>query len=277
MPRSMLTNDKVKAEINGLLEMFKEPESLETVAKSMFRRGIGIPSDNWSVLNRIIMMRRQTFDARGFHAWMKVGRKCKSGGSFCIIAPKLIQVTEKDENGDPVLDEEGKEKKKPILIGFTPIPVWPIEKTEGKEVNYKMDKAMPQFLCEKVAAKWGLKIRQGFDNPKFYAYFSPTRGEIVMATNDQQTFFHELLHSSDEKVQGKIKPGQESSQEIVAEFGAMVLMRMFGLKTGTKNAYNYISSYAENLKKDVVDAVIPLVSRIGKAINLILDENERMQ
>jgi len=31
------------------------------------------------------------------------------------------------------------------------------------------------------------------------------------------------------------------------------------------------------LKKEPVDAVIPLVSRIGKIINLILDENKKCQ
>jgi hypothetical protein len=275
MARSMLTNDKVRAEINGLLEMFKEPESLETVAKSMFRRGIDIPSDNWSILNRLIMMRHGTFDARGARAWFKIGRKVKKAGNFCILAPKMIQVVDRDSNGVAKLDANGKEKKKPILIGFFPIPTWPVENTEGKEVNYKIDKVMPEFLCEKVAKMWGITIKQGFDNPSFYAYFSPTRKEIVMATNDQQTFFHELVHSADEKVQGKVKEGQESNQEIVAEFGAAVLMRMFGLKAGTKNTFEYIDKYADNLKKETVDAVIPLVSRIGKAINLILDANEK--
>ena len=277
MARSMLTNDKVRDEINGLVEMFKEPESLETVAKSMFRRGIDIPSDNWSILNRLIMMRHNTFDARGAKAWFKIGRKVSKGGNFCIIAPNCFQVVEKDGNGEPIIDKKtGKPKKKMILTGFKPIPVWPVEKTEGKDVDYKIDKEMPKFLCEDVAKSWGLNIKQGFDNPSFYAYFSPNKKEIVMATDNQQTFFHELIHAADEKVQGELKAGQEENQEIVAEFGSAVLMRMFGLESGTKNTYEYVNKYAGNLKKDAVDAVIPLISRIGKAINLILDENEKV-
>ncbi len=278
MPRSMLTNDKVRAEIEGLLDMFKEPESLDTMAKSMFHRGIDIPSDNWSILNRLIMMRHNTMDARGAKSWFRIGRKVLKGGNFCIIAPKMIQVDETDKNGEPVIDKNtGKVKKRPILVGFRPIPVWPVEKTEGKDVDYKMDKEMPEFLCEKVAKSWDIDIKQGFDNPSFYAYFSPDRKEIVMATDNQQTFLHELIHVADEKVQGKLKPGQEASQEIVAEFGAAVLMRMFGLDAGTKNTFEYVKRYADNLGKDAVDSVIPLVSRIGKAIKLILDENERVQ
>jgi len=276
MARSMLKNDKVRAEIDGILKMFKEPEGLETVAKSMFRRNIDIPSDKWSVLNRLIMMRHGTMDARGARAWFKTGRKVSKGGNFCIIAPSFIQVEQKDGNGEPILDENGKPKKKQILVGFRPIPVWPVENTDGKEIDYQMDKEMPEFLCEQVAKKWKIKVKQTFDNPSFYAYFSPERREISMATDNQQTFFHELIHVADEKIRGTIKSGQEASQEIVAEFGAVVLMRMFGLKAGTKNAYEYIEKYAGDLKKDAIDAVIPLISRIGKAINLILDENEKV-
>lgn len=277
MPRSMLSNDKVRAEIVGLIEMFKKPESLETVAKSMFRRGVDIPSDNWSFLNRLIMMNHNTFDARGPKAWFKIGRKVKKGGNFCIIAPKLWMKPEVDKNGKPVLDNDGKEKKIPILTGFRPIPVWAVEETEGAEVDYKINKEMPKFVCEDVANSWGIEIHQGFDNPDFYAYFSSTEQKIVMATDSQQSFFHELVHAADEKVQGKIKDGQEPLQEITAEFGAAVLMNMFGLKAGTKNTFDYVRKYADNLGKDPVDAVIPIISRIGKCIELILKENERLQ
>lgn len=278
MARSMLTNDKVRGEIEGLLKMFAEPESLETMAKSMFQRGIDIPSDNWSVLNRLIMMGHGSMDARGAKAWFRINRKVSKGGNFCIIAPRLIQVEEKDKDGNPILDKKtGKPKKKQILVGFYPIPVWPVEKTEGADIDYKLDKVMPEFLCEKVAKSWEINIKQGFDNPSFYAYFSPTNKEIVMATDNQQTFFHELCHVADEKVQGKLKDGQEPLQEIVAEFGAAILMRMFGLKAGTKNTFDYVKKYAEQVGKDPVDAVIPLVSRISKAIKLILETNEGVQ
>ena len=148
MARSMLSNEKVRAEIDGLLKAFKEPESLEVVAKSMFRRGTDIPSDFWSPLNRLIQFAHGTMDARGPRAWFKIGRKVMKAGNFCIIAPKLWLKPVLDNDGNPVLDKDGKEKKIPILTGFKPIPVWPVENTEGKEVDYKMDKEMPKFLCE---------------------------------------------------------------------------------------------------------------------------------
>lgn len=271
MPKkSMLTNANVKKEIDGLLDAFKEPDSLELIAKSMFNRGREIPSDNWSVLNKLIMLCHGTLDARGSKAWWKIGRKVRKAGHFCIIAPKMITIKkdEKDKNGDY--------KKFQKLIGFYPIAVWPVENTDGKDVDYKTDKEMPEFLCEKVAKKWGIKITQGFKNPAFNAAFNPSKSEIQMATDSQQTFFHELAHAAEKELNGSIKTGQEATQEIVAEFSASVLMRMFGLKAGTKNSYDYIKSYAYQKDGEVADSVVPLVSRISKVVNLILSENEKL-
>ena len=266
MAKQMITNLNVKKEIANLMRKFQDGDSLELIAKSMFKRGIDIPSDSWSPLNRLIMLAHGTMDARGPKAWYKIGRKCQKASHFCIIAPKLWMKTDEDENG--------KEIKIPILTGFKPICVWPIEGTEGKDVDYKADKDFPIFIGKDVADKWELKITQGFENPDFYAYFSDTKKEIKMATDSQQTFFHELSHAADKKLRKNFKNGQDPAQEIVAEFSATVLMQMFGLKAGTKNAYEYIKVYAKQMDKDVEEAVVPLINRIGKVVDAIVSEME---
>ena len=83
-----------------------------------------------------------------------------------------------------------------------------------------------------------------------------------MATPDQGVFFHELIHAADEKIQGKLKGGQEVSQEIVAEFGSAILMRMFGLKASERSTYDYIDSYAKVQGRNAIDAVIPLINSL---------------
>jgi len=270
VPKSMITNENVKKEINGLIESFKNPDSLEMVAKTMFNRGKEIPSDKWSTLNRLIMMAHGTADARGSKAWWKAGRKVMKASHFCIIAPKIIYVKtdEKDEDGNYI--------KISKCIGFYPIAVWPVEKTEGKEIDYKPDREMPEFFGKEIAEKWGIKVSQGFNNPSYYAYFSPDKDEIKMATDNQQTFFHELAHAAEKKLNGSVKAGQDAMQEIVAEFSASVLMRMFGLKAGTKNTYDYIKRYAYEKDKEVIESVIPLISRISKVVNLILEESANL-
>jgi len=266
----MITNTKVKCEIEKLIEMFKSPESLELVAKGMFSRGANIPSDNWSYLNRIIMLSHGYTDARGFKAWGKVGRQCSKGGCFYILAPNLFK--KKVVNKKTNIEEE-----KTILAGFRPIPVWPLENTTGKEVTYKDQDKMPDFMGIEIAEKWGIKITQGFQNPSYYAYYSPIRKEIKMATASQQTFFHELAHAADDRLNKNLKGGQDPIQEIVAETSAVVLMSMLGLKAGTKNAYDYVKRYANQSGKDPADSIIPLISRIGKIIKLILDESDSLQ
>jgi len=264
--KSLIENDKVRAEIENLIEAFKTPDSLNLVAKSMFTRGANLPSDNWSVLNRIIQFAHSTSDARGYQAWKKVERYGEKGGAFNILAPILIN-TKKDKD-----KKESKDNTRKILIGFRPIPVWPVENTKGKDVDYGTVDEMPEFLGKEVAESWGLKIEQGFQNPSYFAYYSPMQKKILMATASQQTFFHELSHAADDRITG-VKGGQDPVQEIVAEMSSAVLMTMCGLETGTSNTFNYIERYAKEMDKTAVDSIIPLISRIGKIVTSIMDES----
>lgn len=293
MASNMLKDEKVKAEVKGLLESFRKPESLQFISKTMFRRGREIPSDNWSPLNRLIMFMHGTEDARGFKTWAKIKRYGEKGGCFYISAPIIIM---EDENGVRMKKKYDRKTKtttytnyhtgatmhplevKTKVIGIRPIPVWPVEKTKGEDVDYGSDRPMPKFLGQEIADAWGLKVSQGFENPSWYAWFSEERAEIKMATDNQQTFFHELVHASDSKLNDNWKKeSTESEIEIVAEFGACVLMGMFGLKAGTKNTFHYIQRYAdEKKKKDVIDVVIPLINRISRAVQNILDASEKI-
>jgi antirestriction protein ArdC len=163
------------------------------------------------------------------------------------------------------------------LIGFRPIMVWPVEKTSGeKDVDYGIDEDLPEFYGKEVANEWGIDITQGFENPQFHAYFSKTTNEIKMATSDQQTFFHELAHAAELRVFKDLKGGQDAGQEIVAEFSSVVLMRLFGLESGTKNAYDYIKHYSKELGSDTVKSVAPFLRKIDKVVSAILETNEKL-
>lgn len=277
----MYDNSKVKATIDSLLDMFTNPDSLLTVAKSMFRRNTKIPSDNWSVLNRIIMFLHGTNDARSFNAWKSVGRSIKAGEhAFYIIKPRVIQIPLKDKDGNPILDENSEEKKEIKVVGFLPTPEFAVEQTDGKPVDYGCDETMPEFKGIEVAKKWGITVSQGFANPSYYGFYNPEQGKIEIATPNQQTFFHELCHASDDKVLrkmgAKMVNGENAEQEIVAEFSACVLMMMCGLKAGTGNTYSYIKSYASNKDKPIGECVIPLINRISRVIDNIMKEMENV-
>jgi hypothetical protein len=261
---------QIRGEVLNLLEKFKEPEGLTYVAKSMFKRGIQVPSDKWSYRNKLIMFCHRTDDARGFNAWSKAGRKVKAGGGFYILAPKIINVWE------DVVQADGTNKKEKVqkCVGFRPLPVWAVEATDGKPVDYQFDKPMPKFLGQALAEKYGIKISQTTANLSYDGVYIQGK-EIKMATDDQQTFFHELVHLVDDKLDKskKFQDETKNEKELIAEFGSAVLMQIFGLQYSEKSVYDYIRHYTKT-GDDIIESVFPLLERASKIINTIMGELE---
>ena len=120
--------------VNSLMTMFAKQDFPEQVAWSIIRRDPNepsIPSDGWSVFNRLIMrLFGNTDDARTYLQWKAVGRHVTKGAkAFYIFAPIIRK--EVDE-------KNGKETKE--LRGFRPLPVFALEDTEGEAVtkpNYR--------------------------------------------------------------------------------------------------------------------------------------------
>jgi hypothetical protein len=80
-------NSNVKKTLDIILDKFKSGDIPEAIAYSMFPPP-DIPSANWSLLNRTIMILNNTVDARGFHQWHKANRYVKGGSkAFHIIVP----------------------------------------------------------------------------------------------------------------------------------------------------------------------------------------------
>lgn len=134
--------------INNLINMFQNKDFPQKLALTIIKRvDENIPSDNWSITNKIIMlMIGNTTDARGYKQWQEAGRHIKKGEkAFYILAP----------NTKKIKNEEDEDEY--IITGFRPIPVFRYESTEGKEIphhDYKPQE-LPPFLD--VAEKWILK------------------------------------------------------------------------------------------------------------------------
>jgi antirestriction protein ArdC len=93
--------------------------------------------------------------------------------------------------------------------------------------------------------------------------------EIVLASKEEVTFFHELSHVAHEKVKGELKGGQDPFQEITAELSAAVLCRLVG-KSGEKYLglnYKYIETYAQRVKKSAHSACLSVMSDTEKVLN----------
>ena len=118
---------------------------------------------------------------------------------------------------------------------------------------------------------------KGMDNDNLvYVLINPVIWGKLTVKERRHVIFHELAHAAEELLYNDQEPGQVAAQEIVAEFSAVVLMRLFGLQSGTRNTYDYIKSYAESNEKDIIKVVAPFISRIDKVVNKILETNEKV-
>jgi antirestriction protein ArdC len=135
-----------------------------------------------------------------------------------------------------------------------------------------------------VAKKLGLKVSQTFENNSFKGQYNPERKEIILATDDQKTFCRELVNAVHDKLKtdatGKgLKEGKVDTQEIIAEFSAVVLCNILGLKVSDKEVFHYIDEYSKKTKSKSIRGISSLLPKIQKIINyiLVLNEQEEIQ
>ena len=106
-------NELIKNAVEKLLQMFESGKFPEAVAMSVIRKREGetIPSDKWSLGNRLLMRMQGTEDARGYKQWQMIGRQVKKGTkAIYIFSPATKIITEKNA--------EGEEEKKIIIKAF---------------------------------------------------------------------------------------------------------------------------------------------------------------
>lgn len=262
-------NPHVKAQITKVLWRFEQPDSLNFISKIMtFKKGIDLPSDNYSLLNKCILHANDTIDARGYKAWSDVGRKCLKGKNIHILAPKMMTIK----------DKENPDKKIKIPIGFFPIAVWPDHGTEGDPIDYKIDGELPEFSFQKVADHMGIKVNQVFENKRFVGDYNPDTLEINMATDDELIFCRELANAVHDKFRkkyaGKGINKKDPANKIIAEFSAVVLCNMLGKKVNEKTAYDYIVEYGKKKKRIPTRSIAELLPKMEKIIKYILEANQ---
>ena len=246
--------------VSGIIASFERGDIPKAIAYSMFPIA-DIPSAKWSLLNRTLVFLAGTQDARGFRQWKQVGRYVKKGTkSFRILVPCFVK-TENEENGEV----------ENYLRGFMCRPVFRVEDTDGEVLEYaKLE--LPNFPLIERAEEWGISVKAIPGNYRYYGYYMSGRKEIALATMEESVFFHELAHAAHEKVNGTLKTGQDSLQEIVAELSAQALCRMVGKQSRdtTGNSYRYIERYAEKIKLSPQAACMKVMSDTEKVLNLIL-------
>jgi len=250
----------VKKVLDSLIEEFKSnniPEAIAIAKNPTFN----IPCNSWSLMNILVMLIHKTKDARGFRQWKEAKRHVKKGSkSFQILVPCFKKKEGTDDKG---------------LAYFTTGNVFRVEDTEGEPLDYELIQ-VPDLPLLNRAKEWGITVEAIGGNDNFLGYYKSSAKIIALATPSEKTFFHELTHFADEKANGKLKGGQDPIQEIVAELGAQALCRMVGKdpQDTTGNSYRYIEHYAKEIEITPHSACLKVLSRVDKALNLILKVDE---
>lgn len=251
---------KVQMVLQTILEKFKTGDLPKAIAYSMFPIP-KTPSDRWSYMNRIIMFLSGTNDARGIKQWNGAGRYVKPGSkAIYILVPYFVKETQ-------VEDDEAES-----LRGFMARPVFKVEDTEGEPLDYLKEVPVPELPLMERAKELGLTVSTVLPYHDFLGVYLANAKEIVIASPEEIVFFHELSHAAHELCIGKLRPGQQWDQEIIAELSAQALCHLIG-KTPDKtlrNAYRYIENYAASAGLKPVTACLKVINDVETILNFIL-------
>lgn len=257
----------------------------------------------------------ENLDARGYKQWAAEGAQVKKGAKACyILAPNMQTVTErfgkKGEKELPIRSKEHAEKykytngiffwredepglavtgtkKKQFIAGFRAIPVFHRSDVDGAPELKITEKKVDELSYYKAAEKLGIPVEFREGTGGSYGSFSrknkDDKGKILLYTDDEFTFYHELAHAVDNhllkaKGQEGLKPGQQVDQEVIAEFSAAVLAAMAGkdAETAVGSTRDYISMYAKEANMTPQKAVFMFLDRVEEIVMFISTEGKDM-
>jgi antirestriction protein ArdC len=253
--------------VSGIIAAFETGDIPEAIAYSMFPVA-DIPSSKWSLLNRTVMFLSGTQDARGYRQWKQVGRYVRKGcKAIYILVPKIAKTVDR---------ETGEEET--ILRGFVCRPVFRVEDTDGDSLEYELIE-LPDFPLIEKAEEWGIAVKTIPGNYRYWGFYSLTRKEISLATDEEAVFFHELAHAAHDQIKSGLKGGQDPLQEIVAELSAAALCRMVGKKATERlgNSYRYIKRYAEEIGMTPHGACLKVMAETEKVLALLIGRSHDLQ
>lgn len=213
-------------------------------------------------LNNTILIMLQRPDSSlvaGYKKWQSIGRQVKKGEkSITILCPCSTKRMEKllDENGKPVLDENGKEKKVEVPIPyFRPGNVFDVSQTVGKPVETLSPKELmnsvdgyENFLQSLISIS---PVKVVFDNIESGAkgIYYPNEEKIVVQTGMSnlqtlKTLVHESAHARlhNNQAMEKTKKNRET-EEVEAESVAYCVLSAFGFDT-SDYSFPYIAGWS---------------------------------
>ena len=263
----MTPTEKAKESLSKLVNLFASNDLTEIYTKS-YVTGADVPAKHWSLRNRMIMAMADTIDARGYNQWQGAGRQVKKGSkAFYILAPIIVHKPE-----DPKVPDG---KTIPIVTGFRAVPVFRYEDTEGKEIEHVIDAPELPPLVH-IAEKWGSTVKYAPTVAGEYGSFNPKDGTITLSSKSNSTFYHELAHLAHQRIDKKLKPGQDPEQEAIAELSSCVLAKLYDGESRENQTYSYIKTYAKGQAPEEVSKLcFRVINKTEKILDLILKADNK--
>lgn len=244
-----------------LLDMFSRENFPAQLALTIIKREISIPSDKWSITNRLIMhIIGATADARTYKQWQAAGRQVMKGQkAFPIIAP----VTKKVHN-----DEKDEDEIR--IIGFRAMPVFAFEATEGEPLpEYDCTPAkLPPFFD--AAQALGVSVYWKPISRNAYGYYRLSDHSITLHSQDYAVFYHELAHAVHDTIE-PLKDVPDDKAEVVAELTAAVLCEMAEVSGYQQQSYEYIKQYVKGKdSKAVLKAIADVLALVEQIVSKVV-------
>lgn len=279
--------EKIIEDLKGGLIPWQQPWG----TRPAINRSTGRP---YSTVNQFLLLK---YDSKvehnewaTFNQWKKLGGHIRKGEKASFIVTWTTHPTKmKDENGNPVFDENGNQKYYSYLMPRL-YSVFEIHQVDGVEPLPKTattSKFAPDELSEKILTNYweaenitikreGLSA-EAFYMPAFDTIRLPKIEQFTSADEYYSTAFHESVHSTgatnrlNRKVANKFGSSDYSKEELVAEIGAAYLCNISGIATdkSNKNSSAYIQSWVNVLQNDN-KFIISAAAQAEKAVKYIL-------
>ena len=208
-------------------------------------------------------------------------KKGEHGWPAILLKPRYAFMPMFDEDGNPVLDEDGKAKLErvaipPVFQLYTVFNAKQLENPplydpeEYKEAEFDLMKAKQIAEQSPVAIKHD-QIARAFYSSGDDSIHIPPKDSFKGDLEYWSTIFHEMAHSTgaakrlsrDSLKYYNYRKDWRAKEELVAEIGAVMLCEKVGLRYTNSDAAAYVKSWADALKSGEIDfkEFYPAVSR----------------
>lgn len=221
-------------------------------------------------VNNVMLMLEQNPDmtvAKGMNEWAREGRHIKEGAAnMVIVAPtkEEYQVTVKDKNDQPKLDEDGNEilRTRERTTGFHPVYVFDVSATEGADYKpYAIGKKVSELEKKNIldgvfaalsAKHWKYKFadESEFAPDENYKIDKEQKTVKICKGMDNATTALTAIEAATKAINDNYKGRSfegmtgENADKIEADSRGCILAAHFGLDTSGYN-FDYMQSMTE--------------------------------